>query len=137
MVLDRDHYRHGLADVRRQPIALARGTQMLRPRACQKPAQQHHAQQHIHRVGQQAEPQRQAGGQQQHGGQEPFHDARASAERVGTGISPRISSTIAVAVTFRSRLSGRTINRCVSTAGAIRLTSSGSTKLRPRIAAIA
>ena len=46
--------------------------------------------------------------------------------------SSRISSTTVSALTLRNRLSGRKISRCDSTAGAMRFTSSGSTKLCPR-----
>ena len=63
------------------------------------------------RVGQQAQVERNRQQQQQQCGGKPDHGTFGSVESVGTGTSPRMSSTTSIAVTLRSRLSGRTMRR--------------------------
>ena len=83
VILHRDHHGDRVADLGRPAIALPLGREIVDPDPRQQPADQHHPQQGVHGIGQQAQAQQQRHDQQQAGPQEPFHGQVGSTSGIG------------------------------------------------------
>src|SRR4051794_24832863 len=82
----------------------------LEPRVGKVAAEQEHAEQHVHRIHQQTEFEKQTDQQQRERAENPFHSVYSNAGMGGTGTLSRISLIASATLRLRRRLSGRRIS---------------------------